>query len=418
MNAPVSSGPPAEERVSATVVLDESLKRRGYVKRTLQPVQPAERENRFTIISVDDHILESSATFVRRVPKKFVDSAPRIVNGDEGDAWLIDGEIHPITTAESMISWPRDQRQVGPVKVADMRPGTWDVTARVADMDRDGISASVLFPSLVFGFAGQRLSFVQDGEESLAFVRAYNDWLLEEVVGRYPERFIPCQLPWLRDSVVAAEEIRRNAARGFKAVHFSENPEKLGFLSIHSGHWDPFFQACEETDTVVNLHLGSSSHLIKPSSDSPLDSIHRMLFVNPIMAAFEWVFSEVPVRFPQIKIAVSEGGIDWVPGVISIFDNFEQETLSESWSAKDVTPVEVFLRNFWFAALFDRFGYGALAELCSSHVMIETDYPHPSCRFPDTQQHVENVLAGLSAPFVEQVTFANASALYRHPIPA
>ena len=106
-------------------------------------------------------------------------------------------------------------------------------------------------------------------------VRAWNDWHLEDWAGAYPDRIIPCQIPWLLDPELAADEIRRNAARGFKAVSFPENPEPLGLPSIHTGYWDPLLAACEETDTVVCLHVGSSGATPTTSSDAPGDAHRR-----------------------------------------------------------------------------------------------------------------------------------------------
>ena len=137
-------------------------------------------------------------------------------------------------------------------------------------MDLDGVYASVTFPSMVWGFCGQKIWGLKDPELALACVRAYNDWVFEDWAGPYPERIIPAAVTYMPDPQLAADEVRRNAARGFKAVHFSENPEKLGLPSIHTTHWEPFFQACEETETVVNLHLGSSSNRPSASSDTPV----------------------------------------------------------------------------------------------------------------------------------------------------
>ena len=107
---------------------------------------------------------------------------------------------------------------------------------------------------------------MRDPAAGLASVRAYNQWHLEEWCGAHPERFIPCQIPWLGDPIVAAEEIRKNHDLGFRAVSFSENPEVRGFPGLYSDYWDPFFQACEETETVINLHVGSSGKTRQPSN--------------------------------------------------------------------------------------------------------------------------------------------------------
>ena len=90
-------------------------------------------------------------------------------------------------------------------------------------------------------------------------VEAYNDWMVEEWCGDSDGRLIPLCLVPLWDAALAAAEVRRNAARGVRAVAFSELPPYLGLPSIYSGHWDPFFAACDETGTVVCMHIGSGT---------------------------------------------------------------------------------------------------------------------------------------------------------------
>ncbi len=134
-----------------------------------------------------------------------------------------------------------------------------------------------------------------------ASVRAWNDWMLEDWVGYAPGRIIPIQIPYLRDPEVAAAEMRRNAERGFNAMTFSEAPDKLGLPSMHSGHWDPLIAACEETGTVVCLHVGSSGTSPTTSPDAPSDTIGVLFFGYAMYAAVDWLYSRIPVRFPDIK---------------------------------------------------------------------------------------------------------------------
>ena len=92
-------------------------------------------------------------------------------------------------------------------------------------------------------------------------MRAYNDWMVEEWCGDSGGRLIPLCLVPLWDVELAAAEVRHNAARGVTAVAFSEIPSKLGLPTLHSGYWEPFFQACAETETLVCMHIGSSSQM-------------------------------------------------------------------------------------------------------------------------------------------------------------
>jgi len=186
-----------------------------------------------------------------------------------------------------------------PVRFDEMRRGAWDIHERVQDMDVNGVYASLNFPSFLPGFAGQRLQQVtKDRDLALASVRAWNGWHLEVWAGSYPDRIIPCQLPWLLDPELGAKMIHENAGRGFHAITFSENPAMLGFPSIHSGHWDPMMAACAETGTVVNLHIGSSGSSPATTEDAPPDVQGVLFFACAISAAVDWLYSGLPTRFP------------------------------------------------------------------------------------------------------------------------
>jgi predicted TIM-barrel fold metal-dependent hydrolase len=403
------------------------------------------------IFSADDHLLESAANFADRFPRELRDRAPRIVDHNGGDAWLIEDEPVPISIGDGVASWPVADRPLLSKRAAsgylrspghgrpepltgrkmttaerldrnlvrveeDFRPSVYDPAARVADMERDGVWGSVLIPSITFGFAGQRFSLYKDAEVGLACVRAYNDWLHEEVAGAHPGRLVCSQVPWLRDPELAAREVRRNAERGFTAMLFPENPERFGFPSIHSGQWDPIFAACEETNTVLNVHLGTGLKAIAVSSDSPLPVARATLAVNPALSAFDWIFSGIPLRFPNIKVAMTEGGIDWVPLVYGRIETFGPDRVEDNWYG-DVSPAEVLLRNFWFAALFDVGAYAFLEEHCPDHVMLETDFPHGDSFWPESQQHFGGRLATLAPDFRRRIASENAAALYRQPAP-
>ena len=127
---------------------------------------------------------------------------------------------------------------------------------------------------------------------------------------------MPQQIAYLRDADEAADEIRRNAERGFKAVTFSEAPFKLGLPTIHSGYWDPFFAACAETETVICLHVGSAGETPTTSPDAPPLVIGHLFAASAFTYTVDWLYSGVPQRFPDIKICMSEGGIGWVAGLI------------------------------------------------------------------------------------------------------
>lgn len=389
-------------------------------RRTLLP-DPPETEPRYRVISVDDHVLETPDLFEGRVPARFADDVPRIVRGpDGGDFWLIEG------TPEGMGDWnvasgrPMDEWSIEPLQYDEVRRGGWDPRARLRDMDLTGMLASVCFPSGAWGFCGQRFMRMRDRDLGLACMRAYNDWVVDVWSATDPSRLVAFQVPWFHDMEVAVTEIERNASRGVRCVSFSENPEKIGMPSLYSDYWDPFFRACEETGTVVNLHVGSSSQISKPSSESPEEVSLTLFGANSMLASVDWLYAQIPVRFPDLKIVFSESGIGFLPMLIDRLQHIqryrEYELIRFTWTEPDLAPVDVFRRNFWFTTYWDPIAFKVIDDIGVDRVMLEVDYPHPDSIWPDVQGRCERQLAGLRDDVVQAVTYGNAADVYGIPV--
>jgi predicted TIM-barrel fold metal-dependent hydrolase len=381
---------------------------------------PEEKPIWCPLISVDDHVVEPPDIFTKRAPRALRDRVPHVVEDSQGiPYWNIEGDLAPMRlTMFGAVGRPMEEWSLAPQKYSDFRQGVWDVDHRVRDMDLNGVFASLNFPSFMWGFAGKRFTSMQDREAGWAAFQAYNDWMLEDWCGAYPDRFVSCQLPWLADPVVAADEVRRNRERGFQSVTFSENPEGLGLPGIYSGHWDPFFAACEETGTVVNLHVGSSGSISQPSTDSPADVTVALFPLNSVQAVVDWIFSRVPLRFPNLKIVLSESGVSWVPMVIErLTRSYRQAPSSLTWTTSDPDPVDILRRNFWFTSIEDPAAFRMLDLIGVENVMVETDYPHADSSWPDSQELFRRDLAHLPLDDVERLMFRNAAALYDHPLP-
>ena len=280
---------------------DHRRRRRGGGLDVAAPRSRNARPRPFTVISVDDHLIEPADLFDGRMPADLVDRAPRVVELDGGNqAWAFEDALYPNIGLNAVIGRPKNEWSMDPVRFDEMRKGCWDIHARIADMDTAGIWASLCFPSLLAGFAGTMFARANDQELGQACVRAWNDWHHEVWAGTYPERIIPLQITWLNDPAVAAHEVRRNAARGFKALSFPENPHHIGLPSMHTDHWDPLLAACEETDTVMCLHTGSASWSAG-TPGAPLELSTTLFPVNGIVATADWLWARIPLRFPRLE---------------------------------------------------------------------------------------------------------------------
>ena len=179
--------------------------------------EPEPREVRYTVISVDDHLVEPPDMFEGRLPAAFQDRAPQVVETTSGnEVWEFEGQRFTQVGMNAMAGRRPETMRLEPSRFDEMRPGCYDIDARIRDMDINGVWASLNFPSMITGFCGRVFSQAKDPELGLAVTRAWNDWLFEEWYSPYPERIIPLGITWLADPEIGAEEIRRNAERGFR----------------------------------------------------------------------------------------------------------------------------------------------------------------------------------------------------------
>jgi len=245
-------------------------------------------------------------------------------------------------------------------------------------------------------------------------VQAYNDWHIDEWCGSQPGRFIPCSLPAIWDPEVLAAEVRRTAAKGAHAITFSENPSKLGWPSIHSDYWDPFWTACSDENVVVCMHIGSSSALVITSDDAPMDCLITLTPMNIVQAAADLVWSPVLRKFPDLKVALSEGGIGWIPYFCDRVDWIY--TRHHQWTGQDFggrLPSEVFLERIVLCFIDDPAGVANLDRMDVDRVCWEGDYPHSDSTWPISPEMLWPAVQGLPDATINKITHENAMEHFR-----
>ena len=380
--------------------------------------EPEPRDVRYTVISVDDHLVEPPGMFDGRLPAALQERAPKVVVTEKGhEVWEFEGERH-FQVGQNAVAGRRPETvKVEPFRFDQMRPGCFDPHARVRDMDVGGIWGSLNFPSMITGFCGRVYSQTPDRELGHAVTRAWNDWMAEEWWGAAPERFIPLGITDLADPELGAEEIRRNAARGFTTVSLPERPHRIGFPSIFDEYWEPIIRACAETDTVISLHVGSSGMADFPAGCPPIQLGATLFGQLSLTACAEWIWSGWAVRFPDLKIAMSEGGIGWVAMLIDRLDNIVDRSGYGLEGFDGLRPAEVLRRNFWFCTIDDPSTIETRRVIGVENIMVETDYPHGDGTWPDTQAVIEECWGHIPVDELRMMTHENAAALYRHPLP-
>lgn len=380
------------------------------------------------IVSVDDHIVEPPTLWRERLPKRYLDVGPRVVreqiemptlhnavaSADPEmvwvDTWLLEEQRVPMQRAFASVGYAPPEVETVPMTFDEMRPGCYDVAARLADMDVNGVDASLCFPNLFVRFCGQRFLACADKDLALLCVQAYNDWVIEEWSGKSDGRLVGAGIIPLWDPVAAASEVRRNASRGLKVVSFSEIPAYLGLPSIYDESWLPFFEACNETSTLVCMHIGSASTLLTTSDDAPLAVPVANDYVKSSLSLTDWLLSGLFVRFPNIKVSYSEGQAGWMPYIVERLDGMWRQGngYNEVRSRLPETPSHYFREHVYSCIFDDPVAIRLIDSLPKDKICFETDYPHPDGTWPESRKVAMENLRGLSPEMVERVVRGNA----------
>ncbi|MEY2404092.1 MAG: hypothetical protein QOD38_1643 [Acidimicrobiaceae bacterium] len=366
------------------------------------------------LVSVDDHVVEPPDMFEAHLPEKWRDVAPRMVTRDDGtDVWLYEGKEIVNIGLNAVAGRPPDEYGMEPTSLHEMRPGCYDIHERVRDMDANGLLGSMCFPSFP-NLCGQLFARSKDKESALPILKAYNDWHTDEWCGTYPGRFIPLMLPPIWDPEEMAIEVRRMAAKGCHAVSFSENPEKLKLPSFHSDHWDPFWQACSDEGTLVCLHIGSSSSLVVTAQDAPIDVLITLQPVNILQCAADLMWSPVLRKFPDLRVALSEGGIGWIPYLMERLDWIY--TRHHAWTGQDFggrLPSDVFRERIVTCFIDDPTGVVIRDRVGIDSICWEADYPHSDSTWPTSPEFLMKSLDGVSDADIDKISHLNAMRHFR-----
>lgn len=357
------------------------------------------------LMSADDHLIEPAHLWVDRVPAKYRDRCPRIVEVDGGrQAWLYEDELAYIFmgSCRPLPGHPEAGYPPAPgtARFDEIRPGCYDPVERLADMDLDRVWGQLCFPNYA-RFAGHRFFLgVKDLELGLACTRTYNDYLLDEWCATDRERLFGAVILPLHDVDASVAELERVLAKGAKAIAFSENPTVLGLPSVHTRHWDPLWAAVGEAGIPVCMHIGSSSRLLNTSDDAPTTVMYSLNGVNSMMAGVDWLMSGIFERFPTVKVVLSEGGAGWIPYILERADKgfFDRRidsdpTLGRAYEKGTIPPSELFRDHMYVCLVDEHFALRSLGDIPVGNLLWEGDYPHGDGLFPANHTYLEKALA-------------------------
>jgi predicted TIM-barrel fold metal-dependent hydrolase len=384
------------------------------------------------IVDVDTHLSEPPNLWLDHAPPGLRDRVPQIKELDGRRSWVIDGDkpiglgANPYSAVRKDRSKILDVDDFAPMTYETVHPGSYDVAERLAEMDRCGVWAQIVYPNIL-GFGGQACAKVDAGLR-LACVQIYND-ATAQMQRASGERLFPMALlPWWNLEAAVAETERAHGL-GLRGININSDPHThLGedgqpIPDLASPHWDPLWEACQALDMPVNFHIGASEQSMDWIGVQGWPSMHHalrgalsgsMLFFNNGRVMANIIFSGLLDRFPKLKFVSVESGIGWIPFLLESLDHQLLEMAGNHAGKFGKKPSEYFASNFYGCFWFEKADIShTIRRVGVDNCMFESDFPHPTCLFP--VDDVEGRLAGLTGAERAKVLSGNACRVYNLP---
>ena len=365
------------------------------------------------LISVDDHVIEHPRVWLDRLPEKHREAGPQIVEIDGKEMWRLEGQLRPNIGLNAVAG--KDPKDFGmdPVRFDEMLPGCYDITKRVEDMNTDGVHVQLCFPSFP-GFAGSTFFGMQDKELATLCVQAWNDFIIDEWCAGAPGRMIPMVLVPFWDVEASVREVERTAAKGAKAISFTESPHNIGLPSFHTDHWDPLLAAAQDADLPLCMHFGTGG-VPATAADAPFAVAIALFGMNSEFTTVDLLLSPVFHKFPRLRVALSEGGIGWIPYVLERTDYTWDRHRWYTGVNTDVRPSDLFRDHIFGCFIADEAGIDFRDKIGVTNIMFEGDYPHSDSNFPHSRKKLSEVLADVPEAEARAIAEDNARRVFNFP---
>lgn len=341
------------------------------------------------VVDADSHVLEPPDMWQRYIEPRFRERAVRVVRADDGrDVLLVDGKPARLTTPEMLGDFGGMGRSLEEQataalsgRYADNAPAAaTDPKARVAQLDREGVQATVLYPSLGLQWVAE----TTDAQYVHANLQAYNRWL-EDFCADGGGRLVPVAHLSLGDARQAAAELERAVRSGARGGFLL--PYTLDGLPHGHPQHDPLFAKAEEIGVPIGIHTG-----VDPT---PRDLYHRyddlswpdaipqgiwflqLMFSQAVQQAFSTFFLHATFdRFPKLKLVLLEAGAGWLGFWMDRMDAMYEGALRLTMPLREM-PSTYVRRQVWISADPDeRALAGTVGYVGGERFLWASDYPH------------------------------------------
>ena len=364
------------------------------------------------VISSDSHVFEPPDLWTQRIDSRFKDRAPHMERVGGVDHLVVEGDqmiagIGLISNAGARFDAPETISAHG--RFEDVHSGGYDPDQHISDMELDGVSGEVLYPSQgLFYFK------IADSELMSAVFRAYNDWLTE-FCNTNPDRLKGVAMINLDDVREGIQELERTAKLGLVGGMIAEYPTED--RRYDSPEYESFWAAAQDLNMPLSLHTATRREGRSRSAGGTgiRDASGRANKVFwPATSICDMIFSGVFERYPKLKVAIVEFELAWVPHLLGTMDYTYNERHEEAtYRFKgNLLPSDYFHSNVYLSFQEDTVGLRMRDLIGVDTLMWGSDYPHSESTFPKSREILAQILQGVPPEEQAKIVGGNTARLY------
>ena len=365
----------------------------------------------FKAVSADSHVVEPPDLWTKRIDRRYLDRAPRIIEGEDQDYLICPDEMggkRGIGLASAALKKSEEISMKG--RFSDVLPGAYDPSARLEDQDRDNVEAEILYTSF-----GLTMYVIKDLDFQFACMQAYNDWSANFCASA-PTRFFGAALIPTDPIERGIREMRRCASTGmFRTAQISINQE--------AGHgyddpeWDPLWATAEELGMPLSLHVAGSKKSFAVTGDKMTD--FTLVFTPVMYEITRMILTGVFDRFRELKVVSVENDAAWPVPVLERMDYTVER--NPGWAGPTgITsgrkPSEIFHDHVFCTFMRDRTAVKNRDIIGMNNLMWGSDYPHIDSTWPHSVEVLEDHFAGVPLEDQKRIARQNVIDLYHLPL--
>lgn len=342
--------------------------------------------------SGDSHVMEPHDLWADNLPSHLAERGPRTERGDRSETVYVDGQTV--------------FRALNDFADAGRPPGTDLLDQRLKDMDEEGVSRQILFPS-----RGLWVMRMTDPELFRESCTVYNDWMMSEVMA-FSERLVGAAMLSALDTEDAVAELRRSVALGFHAAMLPTTPPEG--RPYNDEVWEPLWAAAEVADVALVFHVGTGSDPRFGRGPGAVVANYVETFVPGQRTVTHLVTGGALDRHPGLRIFIAEGGASWVP---SLGDRMDEGYRQHGRWAKpklNRLPSEIINDQVFASFQHDVTAVPAFEAMGYRNVLWGDDYPHSEGTYGHTQATLHQLFDGVDPAVREAILKTNFERLLRY----